>query len=213
MSAILSRPLAARVQDISDHAPFTTAGEPSAALTDGALTALDEGKTKYTDRPGIIGLRQWVTTQLNSRYAIGLSPDEVTITCGIQEARFVSLVYLGYGGQVSSMQPDSAPQNVRVVSQWAENAAPLIETVVVEDQHLIWEVINGWADIHPAQDPNLRPRTVTIGEFDGLGDGWRVGWMAGHAEHAKLRAYKQSMTICTPSVSQWATLAMLEAQS
>jgi DNA-binding transcriptional MocR family regulator len=65
--------------------------------------------------------------------------------------------------------------------------------------------VEGGGDWHPAQ--RWADRTITIGEFETL-PGWRVGWMAGSKAANKLRAYKQSMTICSTSISQWAALGV-----
>ena len=49
--------------------------------------------------PVFWGLRQWVADDLNTRYNIGLSPNDVTVTCDIEEARFVAITVLGFGGE------------------------------------------------------------------------------------------------------------------
>ncbi len=66
------------------------------------------------------------------------------------------------------------------------------------------------ADFHPATDLELTPRVVTVGGLDEQMPGWRVGWMAGSQAAEKLRAFKQSMTICATSVSQWAAVEMMK---
>jgi aspartate/methionine/tyrosine aminotransferase len=209
MTDKLARPLAERVAGLS--APNEPGEGPAApqSLLNGAIAALDEGKTKYTDRPGIIGLRQWVSDEINRRYpGIELTPDQVTITCGVEEARFVTVTYLTYGGNPDFSIPFTEVNNEKAIylsntDAWSQPS---------NNQHIIWDS-RGWPDEHPAQRFDAMSRTITIGEFPDTGAGWRVGWMAGHGDHAKIRAYKQSMTICTPSASQWAILAMLEAQS
>jgi aspartate/methionine/tyrosine aminotransferase len=50
---------------------------------------------------------------------------------------------------------------------------------------------------------------VVIGGLDDVLPGWRVGWLAGSEVAEKLRSLKQSMTICTTSVSQWAAVALM----
>ncbi|MEO0562393.1 MAG: hypothetical protein AAF125_09770 [Chloroflexota bacterium] len=181
---------------------------PIAPLVDGAVAALDAGKTKYTDRPGIVGLRQWVADDLNRRYDLGLGANQVTITCGLEEARFVAVTYLAYGGQVELSVPlDEVDNDVLVYkTSWDTD-----QSSVADGQNIVLDVSGGLPEAHPSQQPALAPRTITIGQFPNIGEGWRVAWMAGHDQHAKIRSYKQSMTICTPSVSQWAVLGMLEA--
>ncbi len=66
------------------------------------------------------------------------------------------------------------------------------------------------SDFHPATDSELAPRVVTLGGLDEVMPGWRVGWMAGSRAAEKLRAFKQSLTICATSVSQWAAVEMMK---
>jgi aspartate/methionine/tyrosine aminotransferase len=68
----------------------------------------------------------------------------------------------------------------------------------------------GDSGFHPAQNADLAARVVTIGSLSAYIPGWRMGWMAGSEMAGKLRAYKQSMTICSTSVSQWAALGLVE---
>lgn len=62
-------------------------------------------------------------------------------------------------------------------------------------------------------DPSLGEQVATTGSFSmshGLA-GWRVGWLsAPAAQMATLRELKQSMSICTTAVSQFAALAALD---
>jgi DNA-binding transcriptional MocR family regulator len=204
----LSRPLAARVAALSDPPASVDAEVASTALIAGANAALAAGKTKYADRAGILGLRQWVAADLNRRYQLGMSADAVTITCGVEEALFIAVTCLGHGGQV--MFPLLPTDSLVYLPQWETVADDLLNRLDAA-QHILWDMRQGDAPNHPAQNPELAPRTVSIGVFPAVGEGWRVGWLAGHADHAQLRAYKQSLSICTPSVSQWAVLAHLEA--
>ena len=80
-----------------------------------------------------------------------------------------------------------------------------------------WLIYDVTADkagtFHPATDAALSARTVTIGGIgyaQGL-ESWRVGFLAAPDEEApELRSFKQSLTICTTNVSQWAALGLLE---
>ena len=60
-----------------------------------ALAALERGETHYTDRPGILPLREKVADWLEQRYNVRVNPKtSVVITCGDTEARFVALQQL-----------------------------------------------------------------------------------------------------------------------
>ncbi len=76
-------------------------------VREAAKVALDEGATHYTTRPGLDALRQAVAVKLADMNGITVKPDgEVLITCGSQEALFVSLhVLLSPGDHVLIPQP------------------------------------------------------------------------------------------------------------
>lgn len=95
----LTRPLADRIVGLPDTPELADSPEaPPQAVIEAAIKALDEGRTHYTDRPGILPLRQWVADRLQTRYNIAMSPDDVTITCGAAEARFVCVTQLAKDG-------------------------------------------------------------------------------------------------------------------
>ncbi len=236
----LARPLANRTKKLA--APATEVAESIGmndqlleALTTGATAALDAGKTKYTDRPGIEGLRKWVSKHLARRFGVAYDPNAVTITCGGTEARFVAIKYFCAGGThlicpgeplkvAGAANLVGAPMHQKVTDTEkvgalyisAHDTGTGIDTLLAEavahGWPIIYEPYYGSPTHHPSSDPALRPLTVSLGDLEPRIPGWRIGWMAGHKDHARLRAFKQSMTICSPSVSQWAALAMLEAQ-
>jgi aspartate/methionine/tyrosine aminotransferase len=195
------------------------------AAAEGALAA---GYTHYTDRPGILKLRQWVADHLKQTAGISLTPNDVTITCGATEARFVVIKRLLKAGQVI-VSPGSAAVITGAahlcgltVSDTAQDDAALLYLTPNDPRDLlplalqrgwwvIWDV-SGDPDtaFHPAQEAALAPKVITVGSLSAALPGWRVGWMAGSSMAEKLRAYKQSMTICTTSISQWAALGVVE---
>ncbi len=79
----------------------------SVHVREAAKRALDEGATHYTTRPGLDSLRQAVAAKLAHDNGITVNPNgEVLITCGSQEALFVSLhVLLNPGDQVLIPHP------------------------------------------------------------------------------------------------------------
>ncbi|MGN6700658.1 MAG: pyridoxal phosphate-dependent aminotransferase [Thermomicrobiales bacterium] len=61
--------------------------------------------------------------------------------------------------------------------------------------------------------PGMRERTVLVGSFSTryAMAGWRAGYLAGVAANLKpVTHLKQSLTICSPALAQWAALAALE---
>src|SRR5262245_25420929 len=85
----LSRPLASRIAEIPAIPERTATAQADSKVIDAAVKALDKGETHYTDRPGIVGLRTWVTEYIGKAFGLELQPGEVTITCGATEGRFV----------------------------------------------------------------------------------------------------------------------------
>lgn len=235
----LARPLAARVADLA--APVERVDSPTIpeSVIQRAVAAMRDGHTHYTDRPGILGLRTIAVDKLGRQYGIEMSPDEVTITCGATEARFVALKQLARSGTavlcagegeaivnaakllgveiVGTRSAAPLPDNISILylTPADDRAAidSLLEAAVQNGWWVIWDTADGiTGDFHPAQNPALAAKTITIGSFSREMPGWRVGWMAGSQMANKLRAFKQSMTICTTSVSQWAALGLHESE-
>ena len=88
MSDVMSRALAERVRGLPPPEPLPI-DAVSDEILDGVRVALLAGETHYTDRPGILELRELVAA------ALGRTPDEVIITSGEKEARFVTRLALG----------------------------------------------------------------------------------------------------------------------
>ncbi|MDX2138784.1 MAG: hypothetical protein SF123_11875 [Chloroflexota bacterium] len=231
----LSRPLAARVQALTDPAAYGDAPPVPQAVLDAAASALEAGHTHYTDRPGIEPLREKAVGWLGARYGIELDAGQVTITCGATEARFVTLKQLAAGksvlapGQHERIAQAAALIGAPIVQTISDPAAvsilyltpdddptlvtPLLGLVQVHDWWVIYDTaVPGERLAHPALDAQLAPRVISIGSYSHRLPGWRIGWMAGSSAANKLRAYKQSMTICTTSIAQWAALG-LEAEA
>jgi aspartate/methionine/tyrosine aminotransferase len=229
----LVRPLAQRtlnlppLHEVSEDA--LNSRVPSGVL-EAAAEALERGETHYTDRPGIVLLRQLVAEELIERYGIAMTPKDITITCGATEARFVAIKLLAKPAAVvasigdaslivGAVQLANAALTTSVdagaavwyasphVDHHAESA--WIKVAIDQQAWIIWDMSAGASNsgnnsFHPAQNPDLAPHVVTIGGLDDPLPGWRVGWLAGSEAAEKLRALKQSMTICATSISQWA---------
>jgi aspartate/methionine/tyrosine aminotransferase len=69
------------------------------------------------------------------------------------------------------------------------------------------------ADVEPFSDLSPDMKLITIGSFSveyGMG-GWRIGWFTASKPFIKeMSGFKQTMSICTTAVSQYAALAALE---
>lgn len=227
----LAVPLAARVAALPDVPDAEIPAIVSPEVANAAARAMQEGHTHYTDRPGILPLRQRVVEILGAINEMEMSTDEVTITCGAVEGRFVALKQLvKAGSKVLAASNDSeiaAPTHLigaTFTTDPNDEGISLLylspaDAAAQRDALLQQAAANGWWVIwdmsatestntfHPAQNPTLAKKTITLGEVTEL-PGWRVGWMAGSEAANKLRAFKQSMTICTTSVSQWAALGL-----
>lgn len=260
----LTRPLAKRVQKLPAPEKWHEGLPEPDSVAEGAIRALDEKKTSYTTRPGIIPLREQVAARLNARYNLDLKVDDITITCGTTEAEYVPLAYfvsqtpgkiitadhtddeifvehldpiahlLGTSVISYSMdlqrymahlmqgrrepEPDDfiVPEDdlaVVYIGNPGAKAKALLQLAQERDLTVVWSTYMDLNDAGISQMPDLIPKTVLVGGLESGMAGWRIGWMAGHQDHARLRSYKQSMTICSPSISQWAALAMMEAES
>ncbi len=233
----LTRPLAARVADLPAPTEPIDAPSVSEGVIAAAEAALEAGKTHYTDRPGILPLREYVVAWLGRQYGLELSPDSVTITIGATEARFVCVKQLvAPGTALAAAQPHAAitaasalvgvplvteandPAAISAVYLTPNDPAEAIQSLLALAAEHGWWVIWDTASppltekegtaFHPAQDAQLAAQVVSLGSLSDTLPGWRVGFMAGSKAAGKLRAYKQSMTICSPSISQWAALGL-----
>ena len=204
---------------------------PDAAVR-ATLDALARGETHYTDRPGILPLREAVTKQLRERFGVEIDPKANTvITCGATEARFVAVQeLLGPGDELYDGRNPGRLEGPLIIrgaelTEQLETARVLYLTSSMpeSEQRGLLEGLNGDALVifelddeastfHPARLEAFKNRTVTIGDL-GVPDGllsWRVGFLAApQASAAGLRDFKQALTICTTNLSQWAALAVM----
>ncbi|MGB1287969.1 MAG: hypothetical protein ACPG7F_15635 [Aggregatilineales bacterium] len=228
MTDTLSRPLATRLEKL-EMPQFTPRKThiPSPAKA-AAIVALEEGKTHYTNRPGIVPLREWVTQHIKALYGLSLDKDEVTITCGIEEAIFACVMVLAENailapGDASHLHGAATLKDVPIIYSTDKlTDGTLIYLTALESDNVIvdilknanpktcwivWDTTVGTVStpaFHPAQNISWTARTISIGNTEDMLPGWRIGWMAGSSMAGKIRSFKQSMTICSPSISQWA---------
>jgi aspartate/methionine/tyrosine aminotransferase len=232
----LARPLAARIDALAALTDSIADAPPvPQAVIDAAAGALESGQTHYTDRPGIEPLRARVVEGLRRRFGIELDAGQVTITCGATEARFVAVKQLAAGkailapGGGARLAQAAALVGVPLLMTLGEPTDIAILHLTPADNPIVADLLlaaaqgYGWWVIfdtsvagdrlaHPALNAELAPKVISIGSYSPALPGWRVGWLAGSSAHNRLRAYKQSMTICTTSISQWAALG-LEAEA
>ena len=199
------------------------------------LDALERGETHYTDRPGILLLREAVAAMLARRFGVDIDPKaDTVITCGVTEARFVAAQGLLEPGETlyAGARPErlegaltvrgaglaNAAKKARVLylsSAMPESEQRTLLGALPADALVVFEVDDGVNTFHPAQHERFAARTVTIGDLgaaEGLSS-WRVGFLAAPPRSAAgLRDFKQALTICTTNLSQWAALAVMEAR-
>jgi aspartate/methionine/tyrosine aminotransferase len=233
-------PIAERVHALAALAPEArdpvTRGAAVAvpeAVREAAREALTRGETHYTDRPGILPLRQNVAAALTKMFGIAVdAKNGVVVTCGGTEARFVAVQQLlAPGGTLVALShPErvAAACLIRGVTLAGPNDAVSGDAVVVylagdtphavADAYLARAKAHGWAIVFEADAGGRHPatlgygdQTITIGSI-GLAHGmgsWRLGYLAAPAAKAgPLRDFKQALTICSTNVSQWGALAL-----
>lgn len=235
----LSVPLAERTQALLELNPELKSAIPVAApgvALEGALAALARGETHYTDRPGILPLRQKVAEMLTQRYGLEADPNSIVITCGATEARFVAAQCLLAAGDgllcldnsdlleggviirgAKLLQVGAGLEQVKALYLTSDTDETLRADYLQKANEQGWWVIfeaTNETGFHPAQDTALIEKVVTIGalgQAQGL-ESWRIGFFhAPSGEAPELRSFKQALTICTTSLSQYAALALLAA--
>ncbi len=204
-------------------------------VRDAADAALARGETHYTDRPGILPLREQVARDVKARFGVDVdAKGGVVITCGGTEARFVAVQQLlPRGGTLIALShPErvAAACIVRDVALVAAADAPVTagpgvalylngETPHdVADAWLARAQAQGWPVMYEADAGGRHPatlgladQTITIGSI-GLAQGmasWRLGFLAAPvAKAGPLREFKLALTLCSTNVSQWGALGL-----
>lgn len=195
--------------------------------------ALSRGETHYTDRPGILPLREQVTALLRKRFCLEADArSAAVITCGVVEARFVALQQIlatgdelwvpeslvpRYAGAAVFRRANLAASSeavklVCLASSLGEPALREALSVVPTGSVLLFEVDDETGtSFHPAQLEEFSDRTVTIGPIGYAS--WQMGYLVAPGKLAAgLRDFKQAITICSTNLSQWAALAAMEAR-
>jgi aspartate aminotransferase len=87
-----------------------SAGEPDfdspAGAVAAAVTALEQGRTRYTKNTGIVELRKAIAADLSSRYQAPWGEDQIIVTVGAKAALFeLALALVGEGDEVVLPSP------------------------------------------------------------------------------------------------------------
>jgi aspartate/methionine/tyrosine aminotransferase len=219
---LLAHPVESAANAASDRAP--------ANVRLAVESALDRGETHYTDRPGVLLLREKIAQALRERFGILTDAKrEVIVTCGVTEARFLAIQqllqpgdslaapsakHLLFGAAVlrGAELIESIPANVRMVYLLSSTPEATLRSQLAlapSSAIVLFEIDERGSGFHPGQIESFAHRTITIG---GLGEeSWRIGYLAwpGGASDS-LRDFKQNLTICSTNLSQWASLAAFE---
>lgn len=229
----LSRPLAKRVgrlRPFTEHVWSTPQSRPS--LVTSVEAALDASQTHYTSVAGILPLREQLAMQIGQRYGISISPQDILISCGGAEARFITFRQFAATGSkiycpgrtdlIENLASFIGASIVREVNDPTEISLAylsphdgrkafdsLMPLIAQHGWHMAWEMNMGRETFHPAQDSSLADRIISIGNLDHALPGWRIGWLISSHNTEALRSLKQIMTICSASLSQWAAAGWL----
>ena len=116
--------LADRAKTLAAHsqAEDVNVVQLDATIAQAAKEALERGETHYSDRPGILPLREKVVAYLQT-IGITTSPNNVGITCGVTEARFVAVQVLIERGGVVACASDVDVMRGAAVLRGAEAVA------------------------------------------------------------------------------------------
>ena len=224
--------LADRAKTLAAHsqAEDVNVVQLDAAIAQAAQEALERGETHYSDRPGILPLREKVVAYLQT-IGITTSPNNVVITCGVTEARFVAVQVLVERGGVVACADDAEVMNGAAVLRGAQAVAvsspeemPETATVLyVKDTevvgwlehaqtHNLWLIVELTGQDTLTLPPEIAARTIIVADVGNENiQPWRVGFFAVlEGDVAKLRSFKQALTICSTNVSQWAVNVLNE---
>jgi aspartate/methionine/tyrosine aminotransferase len=225
-STTMLRALARRVAAVAALPPPvapSTASLPPPLLA-AVRQALLGGETHYTSRPGLPALRAAIAATLSAQgYPLTDPETHLVITNGVEEA--LTVVGLAHRGARVVVEPDAERAAVVLAALGLDVARAIGESAPaafvystagrggVAANRLVVHGIG--ASLWSAAPPRFIPAdtdTLLIGSLDGL-DGlptFRVGFAAGPAPViARLRTWKQALSICTAAPSQRAAIHAL----
>jgi aspartate/methionine/tyrosine aminotransferase len=194
--------------------------------------ALARGETHYTDRPGILPLRKKVGELMQRRYGLPSEAGQITLTCGVTEARFVAIQQLlDRSGLVGAplhaeriegavtlrdgrtTRTDLSSIDILYATASASPDDIQASLAAIPAHALVIFEVDGGGGFHPSHVAGFENRVITIGAL-GLEHGLvgaRLGYLVAPPQKAPgLRDFKQALTICSTNLSQWAALAVVE---
>lgn len=131
------------------------AGEPDfntpAHITEAAIKALNDGKTRYTESSGLIDLRKALSAKLNIDNGLSYEPSQISVNCGAKHSCYNAiLATCNPGDEVIIPAPywTSYPEMVRMVG-----AIPVIVETKAE---------NGWKITPEEFEDAMSPMTKMI---------------------------------------------------
>ena len=189
--------------------------------------ALARGDTHYTDRPGILPLRQRIADQMCARFRLTISAaTDVVVTCGVTEARFIAIQQLLAPGDPiaaptaleriagavllrrAQLTSSSPARVLYLTSSTTQETLRAHLAAAAPGTTILFEVDDLAPTFHPSQLPEFAPFTVTLGALGHAS--WRIGYLvAPTSASPAMREFNQALTICSTSLSQWAVLAHL----
>jgi aspartate aminotransferase len=102
--------------DVIDLAADRVSLSTPESLRAAAKDALDAGHTSYTDRPGVVELRQAIALKLAEANRVHVAPaDEILVTCGLQEALYLAMQVLAGPGDEVIITAPALPADVELV--------------------------------------------------------------------------------------------------
>ena len=186
----------------------TPAPEP---VLDGVRRALLGGETHYTSRPGIVELRERIASTIGHESPVDYAADDVVVTSGSSEAVFVILLGLGIStGEVR------APADLEYEALFRLMG---LEVMRDEGSELIsfekspFTILDVGERLQQGLPGNIdAEHTLIVGNLDaqeGLGS-FHVGFICGPTSAvARVRRWKQALSICTAAPSQRAAFLSL----
>ena len=201
MSAVMKKALAPRTGKALIEPDVQPAVEVPEALANAVRNALLNGDTHYTSRPGIPELRQAIAEALSRAGAPKRTAEEIVICSGASEALFVVLLAL-------QLEPGD---RVSVLGEQGEaKALASLFDIEVSANDAAGDIYCVGAEM--ARGAKAPESATIVGHLDHLSGmtPFRVGYVSAPPSLiAKVRRFKQALSICTAAPSQRAALAAL----
>ncbi|NDJ63310.1 MAG: aminotransferase class I/II-fold pyridoxal phosphate-dependent enzyme, partial [Chloroflexi bacterium] len=108
-------------------------------MIDSTITALEAGQTHYVEVPGIPPLREALAAHLNATTKANYAPDNLLVTAGMQEARFLTIQLIG-----QEFERIALPTVIHPGARKALGVRPMpIDTITVDPDNGLLPTPNG----------------------------------------------------------------------